>query len=82
MPRGDKTGPNGNGPMTGRRMGDCDGRNFGGEGFRRGGGRGQGGAGQGLGRGLGRNSDSLENEIDTLKEQINSIKKQLSDSEK
>lgn len=85
MPRGDKTGPNGNGPMTGRRMGYCAdndrpgytendqnyGRNFGGGGFRRGG-----------GRGLGRNSDSLENEIDTLKEQINSIKKQLSDSEK
>ena len=24
MPRGDGTGPNGQGPMTGRRMGDCN----------------------------------------------------------
>ena len=27
MPRGDKTGPQGFGPMTGRRMGLCDGNN-------------------------------------------------------
>jgi hypothetical protein len=27
MPRGDRTGPNGQGPMTGRRMGDCVGSN-------------------------------------------------------
>jgi hypothetical protein len=26
MPRGDKTGPMGSGPMTGRRMGSCAGR--------------------------------------------------------
>ena len=25
MPRGDRTGPNGNGPMTGRRLGICSG---------------------------------------------------------
>ena len=54
MPRGDRTGPNGNGPMTGRRMGYCadndrpgyyeNDQNYGrgGGGFRRGGGGGRG----------------------------------------
>jgi hypothetical protein len=55
MPRGDKTGPMGMGPMTGRVAGICAGNTVpeftsapGGRGFR--GGRGQGGRGQG-GRG-------------------------------
>jgi len=56
MPRGNKTGPNGMGPMTGRRMGLCVGnsnveieRNQGvGNGFGR-------GVGRGAGRGSGRN---------------------------
>ena len=64
MPRGDRTGPWGEGPMTGRRMGYCVGNrapgyaNPGpgyGRGFGRGGGRGYGrGEGRGYGRGGGR----------------------------
>jgi hypothetical protein len=55
MPRGDRTGPIGMGPMTGRRMGFCAGYSypgfmFGGPGY--GMGRGMG-AGRGFGRGLG-----------------------------
>ncbi len=69
MPRFDKTGPEGEGPMTGRRMGKCT--NYGGKGITeendspnnvlpgRGQGRGPGigqgkGQGHGLGKGLGR----------------------------
>ena len=60
MPRGDKTGPNGQGQMTGRGMGYCNGyENPGymngeraGRGFARGRGR---GLGRGNGRGYGRN---------------------------
>ena len=56
MPRGDRTGPMGSGPMTGRGMGYCGG--FTGPGFMSPGpgygfGRG-GGFGRGLGRGFGR----------------------------
>lgn len=53
MPRGDKTGPNGQGPMTGRRMGFCAGANapgFMNSGFSRSTGR---DFGRGFGRGLG-----------------------------
>lgn len=61
MPRGDRTGPLGAGPMTGRAAGTCAGfaapgyANFGG-GRGRGMGYGRGGAGRGcaVGRGLGR----------------------------
>lgn len=60
MPRGDRTGPSGSGPMTGRQMGSCNSNNqvgnttgFGG--FIRGLGRGVGfGRGAGVGRGFGR----------------------------
>jgi hypothetical protein len=55
MPRFDKTGPEGKGPMTGRGLGPCNPENkedntsnFPGLG------RGQGSLGRGLGRGLGR----------------------------
>lgn len=57
MPRGNGTGPQGMGPMTGRAAGYCAGSNgpgfanfAGGGGF--GCGRGRGGAGRGLGRGF------------------------------
>jgi hypothetical protein len=62
MPRGDKTGPMGQGPMTGRNLGFCAGydtpgiaKNVGdGTGFGRGMGRGmRGGMGRGMGRGMG-----------------------------
>jgi len=53
MPNQDSTGPNGQGPRTGRGMGNCNGQ--GGTGIGRGAGRGLGrGGGRGLGRGLGR----------------------------
>jgi hypothetical protein len=55
MPRGDRTGPLGQGPMTGRAMGYCTGNNMPGFMNRWGGfgGRGMGG-GRGGGRGFGR----------------------------
>ena len=54
MPRGDKTGPEGKGAMTGRGAGQCSGNNNGVPvaGSGRGLGRGNG-AGRGLGRGNG-----------------------------
>jgi hypothetical protein len=63
MPRGNKMGPSGNGPMTGRQMGYCSGNNqagnatgFGGfvRGFGRGLGFGRSGSGFGKGNGFGR----------------------------
>ncbi len=63
MPGGDRTGPLGRGPRTGRGLGYCSGsdrpgfmsRTFGrlGLGFRRGRGGGRGRAGRGAGRGAG-----------------------------
>lgn len=55
MPGGDRTGPAGEGPMTGRKLGFCgggDGPGWAGAG--RGMGRGRGGRGFGRGRGVGR----------------------------
>ena len=59
MPRGDQTGPNGMGPMTGRGAGYCAG--YGAPGFMNAGpgygygyGRGRGGMGRGMGWGRGR----------------------------
>jgi len=49
MPRGDRTGPNGAGPMTGRALGYCGGYDE--PGFTAGGGRGRGN-GRGYGRGF------------------------------
>ncbi|MBN1251621.1 MAG: DUF5320 domain-containing protein [Bacteroidales bacterium] len=83
MPRGDKTGPRGSGPMTGRKLGNCSGNNDNqnfnlGFGFRR---------GQGFRHGYRSFSENrisdinktefLEKEIATLKEQIASIEKKL-----
>ncbi len=48
MPRGDRTGPEGSGPQTGRAMGYCSGSNA--PGFT----RGYSGRGMGYGRGMGR----------------------------
>ncbi len=94
MPRGNKTGPNGMGPMTGRRMGLCVGnsnvefeRNQGaGNGFGRGGGR---GAGRGAGRGSGRNFSYQGNQFqqnfsdkDALENELRILKEQMSFLEK
>ena len=52
MPRGDRTGPDGMGPMTGRAAGYCAGYDS--PGFTRGMPRGGAGYGRGFGRGYGR----------------------------
>ena len=79
MPNKNKTGPLGQGPMTGRQMGNCEGaepilgRGFGaGQGFRR-------GFGRGFGRGAGRfcprcgASGFVENQVALTKEQEKKI---------
>lgn len=66
MPAGDRTGPDGMGPMTGRAAGFCAGYNapgymnpaFGGRGYGRGWGR---GLGRGWGRGFGRRAAPCAN---------------------
>ncbi|OQY00332.1 MAG: hypothetical protein B6I20_08865 [Bacteroidetes bacterium 4572_117] len=95
MPRGDKTGPEGNGPKTGMGMGNCEDNNYSGRtignfGF----GRGRGGgaySNTGMGRGYrNRGYDSfsenqrglfsfLRDEILNLKNQISDLNKRLSD---
>ena len=96
MPRNDSTGPQGLGPMTGRRLGACAGNeNVGfGNNFRFGRGLGRGASGMGRGRGYGRNygnsvsmssysnERSIENEVNVLKEQLEFLEKQLSDIRK
>ncbi len=97
MPGGDRTGPEGFGPMTGRRMGFCTGnvqpgfsyRNMG---FGRGMGRGFGrGMGRGYGRGIGfgqgywfYNQDNISDvpQRATLENEIKVLKDQLSFLEK
>ena len=93
MPRGDKKGPAGLGPLTGRRMGYCAGNtnsesNSGigfGRGMRNGNGR---GFNQGSGRGFGRNLNSqgtqnfsnkeaIESEINIIKEQLSFLEQKL-----
>ena len=87
MPAGDRTGPNGEGPMTGRRMGYCsdsdvnDGR-FGSFGFGRGRGQGRGfrsGGGRGMGRffGFSRGNDINVEESDFLEREIDFLKSKL-----
>ena len=67
MPRGDRTGPLGQGPATGRGLGGCKpinqggvDRNFPAGGFGPGRGR---GAGRGLGRGAGRGFGRFQNQV-------------------
>lgn len=98
MPRGDRTGPDGAGSMTGRGLGYCAGygepgftaggrgRGFG-RGYGRGaGGRGFGGYGRGYGRGYGLRSgyDVIPNvsEKTLLENDIKILKDQLSSLEK
>ena len=94
MPRGDKSGPNGMGPMTGRGLGNCRGNGFG-----RRGGMGFGpGFGHGRGRGFGRgweynqypapgfdvDPDNMQTdlavELAALKEQIKVLEKRIAGS--
>jgi len=83
MPRGDKTGPNGQGMMTGRKMGYCAGFNV--PGFMNGTGFG-GGFGGGFGRGMGRGRRFMNNtnpvETQDLKAKIEELTKRLEELEK
>ncbi len=80
MPNRDKTGPMGQGPLTGRGFGPCGG----GRGFGRGFGRGRGGFGRGLGRYYGWNEPQTKEEqaealVDyrkALEEELEDVKKQ------
>ncbi|NOZ48178.1 MAG: DUF5320 domain-containing protein [Chlorobi bacterium] len=90
MPRGDKTGPNCEGPMTGRRMGFCTGNsrpgfenNFAryGNGYGRGfvyGARHNTGFRHGYGFSNVSEETLLENEIRILKDQLTNLESQLS----
>lgn len=94
MPRGNKTGPDGMGPMTGRAMGFCNGFNS--SGFTRGVDLGRGakfgrGGGRGCGRGIGfarvfnMNADYAEqnfnpiNSKESIKTEIESVEKYLNE---
>jgi hypothetical protein len=83
----DGTGPRGQGPMTGRGMGNCAGTNRVGSRAGFGFGRGRGcGNGQGLGRSfvspknnlqaLESEKQSIEEELEILREEIETLKKQ------
>ncbi len=72
MPRGDRTGPTGAGPMTGRRAGFCAEHNT--AGFQTTG----RGFGRGCGRGLGFRSQHGQSE---LKAQMNRIEKRLDEAQ-
>ena len=84
MPRFDRTGPCGNGPRTGRGLGDCQEGNLNEE--PRSVGRGNGrGNGRGMGRGMGRgrnfsatnNTSTNNSEIELLKERIQALEEGL-----
>lgn len=92
MPRGDRTGPEGMGPMTGRGLGDCSGstNTFYGRGFGR-------GCGRGFGRGFGRgyyaaapvaqypvaaaDRSVLENQVKMMKDQLRILEQRLAETE-
>jgi hypothetical protein len=89
MPRGDKTGPLGQGSMTGRKLGNCNNHNgLGGNGnmngTRRGFGRNNNIA-RGFGRGFGfgnfmfneKTANDLQTEIEQLKAQIKNLEEKL-----
>lgn len=84
MPYGDRTGPLGDGPRTGRRMGLCSGSGHpgymvGGRRMHAGLGRGKRGRGRGFGKGFGfgRFMFSPENEQTFLKERIEFLEEEL-----
>lgn len=73
MPRQDKTGPRGEGPMTGRGLGLCAGWRMG---------MGKGGFGRGLGRffGLTPSRDDLKDYREALKEELSDVDETLKES--
>ncbi|MEE4256656.1 MAG: DUF5320 domain-containing protein [Bacteroidales bacterium] len=86
MPRFDRTGPNGEGAMTGRKNGLCTGNagDMSQEGYGRGRGRGRGRAGRfGFGFRFGRGGgsagrDENKNTVDSIRDEIEATKKHLS----
>jgi hypothetical protein len=91
MPGGDRTGPLGTGPRTGRAAGYCSGSGMPGyanpvpgRGFGMGFGRGRGGWGRGRGFGGGGPRDEkrfLKNEAEALQAELDQIKQRLSEME-
>jgi len=87
MPAGDRTGPRGMGPKTGRGQGYCTGSNNLGFGRRQGMGRGRGMGRRGQGRGF-RNfpmkipNDSPKEEIEILKTQKKDLEKNMEEIDK
>lgn len=94
MPRGDKTGPMGQGMMSGRKMGPCAGYNtpgfMGGRGFGNGFGRGGGRGCRWNGAGFGyrwnqvpvqNEKEMLKNEAEALKARLDEITKRLEENE-
>ncbi len=82
MPGFDRTGPNGQGTGTGRRMGPCFSQDYQ-SGYRRGGaGMGRGGMGRGMQRGL-RSRRNVNNQIEAIDEPVaeNASSEQLYDLE-
>lgn len=91
MPAGNKMGPEGQGPLTGRRMGLCVGTNVSGSSFSGGFGRGfrRGNSGA-FRRGFGNynppnleyatDKEALKNEIAALKEQLSFLETKLSET--
>jgi hypothetical protein len=80
MPRFDKTGPQGQGPMTGRGMGQCG---KGKAGSRQGFGRCCGGYGRGLGRYFGWNAPQTKEErVSDIQEYRKALQEELEDTDK
>lgn len=91
MPGFDKTGPNGEGAMTGRKDGLCTGNNSSGMGRGRGGGRGRGlsrRSGGGRMRGdfnrenVKEGEDALQQEVSEMRKQIAYLQEELSRAKK
>ena len=79
MPAGDRTGPNGQGAMTGRGAGACAGNNMtNGAGFGRGFGRGMG---RGQGFGFRAAAPTREQQVSSLKQQSEAIQQQINSLE-
>lgn len=81
MPRGDKTGPGGLGPMTGRRMGTCVGNDQAGFSFRTFGRGFVNGFGRNLGRGFGRNHRFYQNQFRDRMGESQEVSKEIIENE-
>lgn len=78
MPFKDGTGPQGQGPRTGRGMGNCGGQNTAGRPF--GMGQGRRGGGRGLGLNAGQSNSWIQSQIDELKAAIEKLTERTDNS--